>query len=219
MDDHQRGTRRTANDASSDANVVSLMPARRGVADCFAEVEAYWHSLCDGRMMPTREEIDPREMAQSLERTFLLDRVAPGVVRFRLAGRHLGDLMGMDVRGMPLTAFFVPAARANVADAVELVFCEPARVDLRLRSEAGVVRAGTSARLLILPLRDSAGEVSRAMGCLSAERVSTRTPTRFDVMADDRRTLIGYGQRQTSRTAPCTPSRPRPHLTLVSNDA
>ena len=37
--------------------------------------------------------------------------MAPSVARFRLAGAHLSELMGMEVRGMPMTALFLPDAR------------------------------------------------------------------------------------------------------------
>ena len=73
-----------------------------------AEVRGYWEGLRKGSDLPRRDEIDPRGIVGALENTFLLERVAPGVARFRLAGMQLHDLMGMDVRGMPLTALIGP---------------------------------------------------------------------------------------------------------------
>ncbi len=69
-----------------------------------AEVRAYWEGLRVAGDLPRRDQIDPRGIAGALENTFLLERVAPGIARFRLAGMQLHDLMGMDVRGMPLSA-------------------------------------------------------------------------------------------------------------------
>ena len=56
--------------------------------------------------MPLRSEIDPRGLKGALEYCFVLERIAPGLARLRVAGSHLGDLMGMEVRGMPITAFY-----------------------------------------------------------------------------------------------------------------
>ena len=59
-----------------------------------AQVRAYWQGLRQGTALPTRDKIDPRGIAEALESTFLLERIAPGVARFRIAGLHLHDLIG-----------------------------------------------------------------------------------------------------------------------------
>ncbi len=203
------------------ARVIPLSE-RRATApapDCFAAVETYWGALCDGRLMPRRSDVDPARIAGALDRTFLLDRLAPGVVRFRLAGRHLADLMGMDVRGMPLTSFILPDARDAVAEAVEAVFAEPARVDLRLRTESRMLRRGASGRLLLLPLRDRRGEVSCAIGCLSADAMPHSRPIRFSVTDDDRRTLIGYAERRPAMGEDGAEVTPPPPMAAVRRAA
>jgi len=195
--------------------------------DCFAEVESYWQTLCDGRLMPRRAELDPRGIVGALDRTFLLERVAPGVARFRLAGNHLADLMGMEVRGMPLSCFFAPAAREGIRDALEAVFSEPARIDLWLAGPGRMARGAMSARMLLLPLRDERGQVTRALGCLSSSTPMGRAPNRFTITSDVRRTLIGYGNRPEGVDATIAPTvidtvkgrlpraRARPQLTLI----
>ena len=75
-----------------------------------AQVEAYWEALRGTRIVPKRSEIDPRGIEGALENAFIVERVAPGIARLRIAGSHLNDLMGMEVRGMPLTALFNPGA-------------------------------------------------------------------------------------------------------------
>jgi hypothetical protein len=208
------------------APVVPLFAANPKAATCFSELEAYWQSLCKGRIMPQRSEIDPRGIVGALDRTFLVERVAPGVARFRLAGMHLSDLMGMEVRGMPLTCFFLPGARAAIAEAVEAVFSEPARVDLWLTRARGMLQRATAARMLLLPLRDDHGQVTRAIGCLSASATTGSPPHRFTITSDNRQTLIGYGQRPDGVTTPDIPAvlqrvrkrttgHARPHLTVV----
>lgn len=101
--------------------------------------------------------------------------------RFRLAGMHLNELMGMEVRGMPITAFFAPDTRRQVSDALEHVFEEPALARISLRGERGMGRSPITAELIILPLRSDLGDISRALGCLVCDGEIGRTPRRFDV--------------------------------------
>ena len=91
-----------------------------------AQVEAYWEALRGTRLMPSRAEIDPRGIEQALEYSFIVERIAPGIARMRIAGSHLSDLMGMEVRGMPLTSFITPGSRRQVSDTLEEVFETPA---------------------------------------------------------------------------------------------
>ena len=74
------------------------------------QVEAYWTALLTGDSVPMRSQIDPRGLENILEYTFILERIAPSLARFRLAGSHLNNLAGMEVRGMPLTAFYLGAS-------------------------------------------------------------------------------------------------------------
>lgn len=148
-----------------------------------SELRAYWDGVRRNRLVPARSEIDPRGIERALEFSFVLERVAPGMGRFRLAGMHLNDLMGMEVRGMPLTAFFTSAARKTIADGCEEMFREPAIVEAELVSEPGPGRPELTARLLLLPLRSDLGDITRALGCLVAEGAVCRVPRRFDVRA------------------------------------
>ena len=94
------------NEIFDSGEVVSLNNYRQAsFYNPIAEVEAYWEALRGSRLMPTRAEIDPRGIEQALEYAFIVERIAPGIARLRIAGSHLNELMGMEVRGMPLTAF------------------------------------------------------------------------------------------------------------------
>jgi len=104
-----------------------------------AQIDGYWEALRGDRQVPLRAEVDPRGIDQALENAFILERIAPKVARFRLAGMHLNEMMGMEVRGMPITAMFEPADRASVTALLEHVFEEPAKA--RLRLEAACSRA------------------------------------------------------------------------------
>lgn len=155
-----------------------------------AEVRAYWEALAAGRMVPPRAEVNPRGIARALDTAFILERIAPSIARFRLAGSHLNDLVGMEVRGMPLTALFTPRARQRLASQLEAVFQGPSILEMGLVGEAGYGKPRLEARLLILPLTSDLGDVSRALGCCVAEGEIGRTPRRFEIVTE-RLTRLG----------------------------
>ena len=145
------------------------------------EVRAYWEGLRSGSEPPARASLDPRGMERSLENVFLIERVAHGVARFRLAGMHLVQLLGMEVRGMPLTALFEPAARDQVMEATEAVFASPSILTLALAGDRGLGRPAIEARMLLLPVMGDTGSCDRALGCLVTLGLIGRSPRRFSV--------------------------------------
>lgn len=144
-----------------------------------AEVEAYWTALKGSRLVPGRLEIDPRGIEGALGHILLLERIAPGVGRVRLAGAHLNDLMGMDVRGMPVSALVAPQDRKRFADYLEMVFTAPGRLLMDLRAERALGKPKCNARLLVLPLSDGENRITRALACLSTDGQIGRAPRRF----------------------------------------
>ncbi|MCX7888454.1 MAG: PAS domain-containing protein [Rhodobacteraceae bacterium] len=165
------GTMDTGSPLQGPAAAASFRP--------LAQVYAYWDALRGGRPLPLRSEVDPRGIESALDHTFILERIAPEVSRFRLAGSRLADLMGMEVRGMPATCLFAAAARAQAASAIDRVFTAPAILEIGLEAETSFGRPALTARLLVLPLRSDLGDVSRALGCLVAEGQIGRAPRRF----------------------------------------
>lgn len=146
-----------------------------------ARLEAYWQALRHGDSLPCRSDVLPAGLGDCLPSAFVLERLAPGVARVRLAGSALTDLMGMEVRGMPLGVFFTPEARPAAADAVEAVFEGPMILDIGLDAERGITRPALRARMLVLPLRDETGGITRALGALHAEGGIGRAPRRFRI--------------------------------------
>ena len=155
-----------------------------------AQVEAYWEALRGTRLMPSRAEIDPRGIEQALEYSFIVERIAPGIARMRIAGSHLSDLMGMEVRGMPLTSFITPGSRRQVSDTLEEVFETPAACTLHLHSEEAAGMPALDARMLLLPLKSDLGDVSRLLGVLIAVGDPGRSPRRFDVVRSSLRPIV-----------------------------
>ncbi|MEO0372706.1 MAG: PAS domain-containing protein [Pseudomonadota bacterium] len=142
---------------------------------------SYWNATRSGMDVPFRSEIDPRGIAGMLSRTFIIEQIAPGIGRFRVAGTHLGDLLGMDVRGMPMSAMLHPSARDDLSDGLRNLFEMPGILRAALVSPGEFRRPELEAELLILPLRDDRGEVTRAIGCLIANGQVGKTPRRFNI--------------------------------------
>ncbi|WP_422028656.1 PAS domain-containing protein [Roseovarius sp.] len=203
-------------------DVIELRPRHRAAGRDPEALVDYWQGLRQGTAVPRRAEIDPRRIEGLLSDTFIIERIAPGLARFRVAGAHLADLMGMDVRGMPVSSFIHPDRRDGFAGALARLFEEPATVRLDLLSRGGFRQPELSARMVLLPLRSDLGDVSRAMGCLVAEGEAGRVPRRFEVTRL-RVAPVDGGNVEVSRPVaepprPAPKRRHRPFLRLVTSD-
>ena len=145
-------------------------------------VSRYWDSLRAGRLVPQRDEIDPREIQNALSYSFILDRARPGSVRFRLSGMHLNDVLGMEARGMPVRALCDVPFRQRFMEQVERVFETPAILEAELRADQGKDNA-VRARLALLPLATYGGEINRALGLFVTDSRVVNPPLRFATRA------------------------------------
>jgi len=184
-----------------DSGVVSLMKYHNDIRfPAVNTLRRYWDELRGPRQAPARAEVDPRAIEDTLEFAFILERIAPGVGRFRLAGMHLNDLMGMEVRGMPLTSMFMPEHRATVSRTLETVFSGPSTALLTLAGERGIGRPPMDAQMLLLPLASDFGDVTRALGCLCTIGPIGRSPRRFTVREEMVRPVEGDTPLGTPQT-------------------
>lgn len=215
-------------------NVVKLARFQKDMQfSAVQEMIAYWEALRAGRQVPLRSEVDPRGIEGALEYAFILEGIAPGVTRFRLSGTHLNDLMGMEVRGMPLTAFITPEHRDEMARVTRQVLSAPATAEITLAADPGVGRPPLMGKLLMLPMKSDAGEINRVLGCLVTNGQAGRTPRRFAITdcrvtplpapapragRDDR--ILAWAEALAEYRAAPSP-RPLPqrgHLRLVKTD-
>lgn len=179
-----------------------------------ARVRAYWEGLRRDGALPQRADVDPRALPDLLPNVFLLEHVAPSVVRFRHTGALLSEIMGMDVRGMPFLSLIDPAEREPLVSQVNRVFHDPAILDIELAGVSGnEMRLG--ARIALLPLQTFRG-VDMALGCIETEGLVGRPPRRFRAV----RVLserVGVANMQAAGFAePAAPFAPaRPFLRLV----
>jgi hypothetical protein len=193
-------------------DVVSLPVATAALAEAESRFPAvaltlrHWDALRAGRAMPERDEIDPLDLAQSLEFLFLAEPVAPGVARLRLAGQHLTRLLGMEPRGMPLCALFEGAARDEVAQAVDQVVRHGLRVLMPVRAEGGLGRPALEGLLALMPLSAGPGAQARVLGVVQTRGAIGRTPRRLS--------LSGPAQSLPALPRPQGPDR-RPALRVI----
>lgn len=157
------------------------------------EMRHYWQSIRGGRAVPARTDVEPHGIHRVLDYAFILERIAPGAARFRLAGRHLIDLMGMEVRGMPACSFVKPSSRGRFSDVLESVFRAPQIAEIGLDSPAEYARPPLRAHMLILPLRSDLGDITRALGCLISQGETGVSPRRFDLVSDSVSPIIEGG--------------------------
>lgn len=142
-------------------------------------LELYWNSLRHAAQIPARNDIEPSKIDHVLPHAFILQRVAPGTARMRVAGQRLHDLLKMDARGMPLTTLFHGDARDQIRDLLETTFLRPAIVEVPLVSPGSLIRPEISGRMLLLPLNDHLGRTNRLLGALVTDIDETRRPRRF----------------------------------------
>jgi hypothetical protein len=196
-------------DKLSKRNVVDMTDYRADEGfSALGQVEGYWEALRGNRLLPKRCEIDPRGIESALEYTFVLERIAIGMARMRIAGSHLNNLMGMEVRGMPLTSFIAPNGRAKIGEVLEEVFQRPAACELFLSAEVGRKKPPMEARMLLLPLTSDLGDVSRVLGCFVARGDMGEKPRRFEVSSIKMRALTATHDDDVQEPVLATVERP-----------
>lgn len=172
--------------------------------DIVVQVCDYWTGLRRNGALPARDAIDAREISGALPYVFLAELVTPKVARIRIAGHQIEDLMGMDMRGMPLSVLFTSDGRTQLQDAIAQVTCG-ARVMMALTAEDSFGLPQMSARMALLPLTDSTGRITRIMGVLDRNGEIGRRPRRFAMAT------------QTIEADPTPISQPThaPHLRVI----
>lgn len=150
--------------------------------DCIADkVLSHWENLRDGRLVPKRSEIDPRELRNALNYTFILEADAPDNIRFRLAGSKLCDCMGMEMRGMPAYSMIQLGGRNSFNEAIQTCLSHPQMLSFRMQPGASMI---------LLPMADEDDNISRILGCVTVDANHPDFPTRFDVLSMSRTRII-----------------------------
>lgn len=132
-------------------------------------LDAYWTDLRAeaGGNVPYRAAIAPRGLDSVLDRIFILERIASGFARIRLSGQRLTDFADVEARGLPLSALFSAEARDELAGLLVRLFSTPATITLDLSIKSGPGGTASSAQMQLMPLRDNAGRITRAIGAFA----------------------------------------------------
>lgn len=159
------------------------------IVNAIAHVEALWRALFEQGGIPRRSDIDPKEIGDALEFAFVVEARRCGTARLRVAGAHLNDLMGMEVRGMPFAALCTGQARSTMAEVIDTVVRGHVLADLELQSRQGDGAGRLDCRMFLAPLRGETGQIDRLLGCAQSRGIIGRPPRRFDISGRNFRDL------------------------------
>lgn len=183
--------------AGRDGKIEKLFAPGRNCSDrVIMDLLRYWESLRAGRIAPARSEIDPRQIKSALQHTFILEFDPIGGIRFRLAGEKVCAVMGMELRGMPAYSLIDISDRQEFERTLHAMTQQPEIVEYRLDGHCGGEHSVT-ARMLLLPMQDAEGEITRVLGGLSMGTPLFEPPLRFELV-ERMRTRIVAGTGQTS---------------------
>ena len=72
----------------------------------FTRLRQHWNSLRDTVHQPPKaRDVQPHILGAALPFVFLVENLGGEILRLKLGGMHLCDVMGMELRGMPLRCF------------------------------------------------------------------------------------------------------------------
>ena len=156
--------------------------------DRLAPIERYWWSACENGCLPVHGDLDPRKLSGFLEYTLLMKRLGRSEARINVAGRHLSDAMGLELTGLPISLFFTHESRALLADVTREMFEHGKSVLLETKFDQGMFRGDGQAQVLMLPLLDQSGTVSRVLGGVAMSSSTSKAP-RFDICSSTTRVV------------------------------
>lgn len=173
------------------------------------EIENYWNQVRGDRLVPSRCEIDPRGLVDALGYVFILERIADGLARFRIAGSRLTEMTGLELRQVPISALFAYKSRETLSDALTSVFDEPSVARMNIASPTGFGGDHLAGEMVLLPLQSDFGDVDRVLGGMTFEEPFGHTLRQIEIISQDRRKITGCaGPAQATQIFPESTKRP-----------
>ena len=128
----------------------------------------HWTELRALSTVPRRSDIVPSALGAALEHLVLLDKTSPRAATMRIGGLRVCELLGAEVRGYRLADLFEAESQPHVEAMVAGCLIQPALADLSGRA---LLKNGRDVRLrmILRPLLDQRGIVSRTIGTLVIE--------------------------------------------------
>ncbi len=177
-------------------------------------LERYWREQRLWGTVPNRNRIDPTKIDMALPWTMMLRDNGFGCADIRVAGQMLHKTLGCDPRGQTLDAFFEQTSARTVNDAIAQCLRQPAIIHFPLMVPAGIIRSAQKGMLLLLPLANDNGDVSRLLGAIVGLNTSNRPVTMAcDPIQSVRKIPLSDRQNQTGSDAK------HPTLRLVINNS
>ena len=175
--------RQTIVPAGSDrVNVVPFKNYKReGDSETLREIERYWQQLRGSFLLPQSGNLKAEDLKPYLSNIFIADKIAPGLVQIKTAGTGISARLGMDLRGMPLSALFRAQARGSLASAVHATLDTPEVTRLTLHAATNPLMPAIAAKMLLLPLLDNQPEPNRIFGVLTCSCSRTNDRPRFEI--------------------------------------
>jgi hypothetical protein len=123
----------------------------------------YWNGVRAGRLAPRRLEIEPASIAPLLADTFMLERVHDDSFQYRLAGTHVCDTFGGELRGQGFLQDFHENDRAALGRAIRDLTDRGAVVRLATLGISDA-RHTLDIETILLPLAHAGDSISRILG-------------------------------------------------------
>lgn len=134
--------------------------------DTTIELFLYWNRLRGKRPAPKRTEIEPADIRSRLADTFILEGLANGAAKFRLAGTRLCAIFCRELKGFEFTTLLADRDHLMISRLIQATVREGTVCVTGLEGTSRNNRR-VSFELLLLPLQ-SEGECVRILGCMSA---------------------------------------------------
>lgn len=187
-----------------------------------SSIEKDWREMCGNDLRPTHAALEPLQMEETLPYAFVLKRAGPGKANIRVAGQRVHDYFNEDLAGCGFDNWFQPSSAEFASELLEAAFTLPAIVSFAVIAKRGFGRQSVNGQILLLPMRDAQGNISRILGALVTDGTLPSFPLRFEL---DHSQAIRWepqeGQfpdrRARSRAAAKSPET-RAHLRLVVNN-
>ena len=164
-------------------NTTHVLPmvSRRHDGTISGILEHYWRSLRGTDAAPRRDLVDPSKLDTALPYSFVAEIVAPGLCRFRVAGQTIRSFVKMEPRGLPLTSLFAASARDDLMQHVRRCADDPAVITLPIHYKQGAFQGRTTGKLILLPLGDGNGSVTRILGGFDIAPSQGLKPVSFEL--------------------------------------
>ena len=133
------------------------------------ELFAYWNRIRGSEPAPRRSDIEPGDIRRVLPDTFILEVIAPGNQRVRLAGTRMCALYGREIKGGNFLDLWSDEDRASIAGAAERVAEEGAGVVIEVELVSARDRT-VGCEFLLLPLRHGPASHDRILGSCAVHR-------------------------------------------------